>query len=78
MNKENIIMPIYEYICTECKEEFNIFIKRKKLLQESLQEKIKELENKCCTEKNIQRKISIPSISFKGKGFHKNDYKEKT
>ncbi len=51
-------MPIYEFKCKDCGEEFEVFLKRK--------EEILEVECKVCKSKNIKRLMSIVNSLIKG------------
>lgn len=58
-------MPMYEYICANCKHKFDVL------------KSIKNIENleKCpiCGSNNTERKISPSYVKFKGPGWETND-----
>ena len=58
-------MPIYEYVCSNCKYVFEV------------KQKINSRNKKICPQchKNkLNKKIYAPIIHFKGKGFYITDY----
>jgi putative FmdB family regulatory protein len=60
-------MPIYEYICTRCKKNFEIF------------QKITDKPKKRCGEcnGNLEKIVSQSSFLLKGSGWYKTDYAKK-
>ncbi|WP_454061722.1 FmdB family zinc ribbon protein [Candidatus Nitrospira salsa] len=64
-------MPIYEYICTACKEKFEV------------QRKFSDPPITTCTEfscpkgEPVEKLISSPAIMFKGSGWYVTDYSDK-
>ena len=60
-------MPTYEYKCTECEHEFEVF-------QSMSDEPVKTCE-KCGGE--VRKLFGKAGIIFKGSGFYVNDYKNK-
>lgn len=64
---EFAVMPIYEYICKSCGYEF---------------EKIRAFSDATmptcpsCQLEDVQRKLGVPAIHFKGSGWYINDSKE--
>lgn len=60
-------MPIYEYICTHCKKNFEIF------------QKITDKPKKRCSEcnGNLEKIVSQSSFLLKGSGWYKTDYARK-
>jgi predicted nucleic acid-binding Zn ribbon protein len=68
-------MPYYEYECRECGKVFSIF---QHMDEKHLQHYTHELKNfklypGICNGP-VERRISVPSLKFVGKGFHINDY----
>ena len=60
-------MPTYDYLCTSCEEEFEIF---HSIMADPL--------TKCpsCEKESLERRIGIGAgIIFKGSGFYQTDYK---
>ncbi len=59
-------MPYYDYICQDCKNTFEIFCDYKMSVL---------YDPKCpkCNSADVKKKISVPTIVFKGKGFYKTD-----
>jgi putative FmdB family regulatory protein len=47
-------MPIYEYECQSCGEDFDALRR--------IRDDDREVECPCCHEKNAERKISLPSL----------------
>jgi len=63
-------MPLYDYVCDECKEFF-----QKRMSFREFEKKKRQACPKCGGEG--KRSISsVPTISFKGKGFYVNDSKQ--
>lgn len=60
-------MPTYQYRCQDCLHEF-----------ETTQRIVAEPLKTCpaCQKESLKRVIGNVGISFKGSGFHINDYKE--
>ena len=64
-------MPIYEYICTTCKEKFEV------------QRKFSDPPITTCAEfscpkgEPVEKIISAPAIMFKGSGWYVTDYSDK-
>ena len=64
-------MPVYDYECITCHKQFEI----QQHMDEQVIERYKHLDRYCCTcDGPMERKISLPSLKFIGKGFHCNDY----
>lgn len=64
-------MPTYEYVCTKCGHEFEIFQSMKDA----------PLKNGCpvCRRGRVKRKIGGGGgLIFKGSGFYETDYKRKS
>ena len=61
----NKAMPVYEYECEKCGESFETI--------HGFEEACEKCEH--CKSKKISKVIGNVGISFKGKGFHINDYK---
>ncbi len=59
-------MPIYEYKCVKCRAKKEVLVKDTSVFYPF------EWCDEC--DCNMDRVISTPSISFKGPGFHSNDY----
>ena len=57
-------MPIYEYLCSQCKE-------RHEIIQRISEDPLTHCP-KCGGE--MKKLISSPAIQFKGSGFYKTDY----
>lgn len=57
-------MPIYEYLCSQCKE-------RHEIIQRISEDPLTHCP-KCGGE--MRKLISSPAIQFKGSGFYKTDY----
>lgn len=59
-------MPIYEFKCKECKEEFSL---------SGSFSSFYGFEPKCphCKSKNVNKKFSVFGIVFNGEGFYKTD-----
>lgn len=58
-------MPIYVYKCEDCQ---GIFEKQQKMTDEAL------TQCELCDNGLVKRVIIPPAISFRGDGFHVNDY----
>lgn len=58
-------MPIYEYLCKQCGEEFEIYWRSSAEIFEP------ECEN--CL-RPVERKVSRVATKFSGSGFHNTDY----
>lgn len=60
-------MPIYEYTCASCGQHFEI-----------MQRMNAEPERLCshCGKETLQKRISAPSVQFKGTGWYVTDYKK--
>lgn len=66
-------MPIYEYKCSKCKKHYEALLNS----INDIDDYVKTISKMCeqdCNPENLQKIISKPSISFKGEGFHVNDY----
>lgn len=63
-------MPYYDYICKNCKSIFEIFCDYKTSV-------LCNLNCPKCNSSNVVKKITPPTIIFKGKGFYKTDNGEK-
>lgn len=60
-------MPTYDYVCNNCKHEFEHF-------QNASDKKLKKCPK--CTKNKLERKVGGGSgLIFKGSGFYKTDYK---
>lgn len=61
-------MPLYEYICPECKKEF-----------EEIQKFSDPPLKKCphCGGKKVQKKMSLTSFQLKGTGWYVTDFRDK-
>lgn len=59
-------MPTYEYICKECNAEFEMSGTFEMLL-------VHKPECPECKSKKVKKKISLPNIIYKGKGFYNTD-----
>jgi putative FmdB family regulatory protein len=67
-NSEELPMPTYEYVCTECQHEFEAF-------QSMKDEPLKTCP--ACHRPSIKRKIGGGAgLIFKGSGFYITDYKK--
>ena len=65
-------MPIYEYVCSKCSYLFEVL--------HSLNEKDLKVCGEYCLIQDIglvKKKMSKPSVLFKGSGFYETDYKKK-
>jgi putative FmdB family regulatory protein len=58
-------MPIYEYVCPDCEESFEVFVK--------ITENSKEMKCKKCGG-TAKKKISSSSFLLKGNGWAKDGY----
>ena len=58
-------MPIYEYVCVECKSELEL---KQPMDQDP------ERCPKCGTTRSLNRKISRSEFALKGHGWHKTHY----
>lgn len=61
-------MPIYEFKCKDCNNEFEILI---------MKQNLSKLKCSRCNSTNIERKISLNSFSLKGNGWSKDGYSKK-
>lgn len=61
-------MPIYEYKCTGCHEQFD-------LVQKMNDEPIKQCPE--CLQETAVRLISAPNFQLKGSGWYATDFKDK-
>lgn len=61
----DMVMPIYEYACDDCKKNFEVFLGVRDAA-------VKEC--KYCAGKNIRKLISNCSFQLKGTGWYKTDY----
>jgi len=59
-------MPTYEYVCTECEHNFEVF--------QSMSDKPVETCEKCSGK--VRKVFGAAGIIFKGSGFYVNDYKK--
>ena len=61
-----VAMPIYEYVCRDCGFEF-----------EKIRSYSDETMPACpsCQQEDVQRKLGVPAIHFKGSGWYINDSK---
>ena len=68
-------MPSYNYICTDCKKEFEVFHS----ISENTYKKCKQIKKNNCNENGkLIRKITGGSgLIFKGDGFYLTDYSQK-
>ena len=65
-------MQIYEYVCKSCSYSFEVL--------QSLNEDDLEVCGEYCLIQDIglvERRMSKPSVHFKGTGFYETDYKKK-
>ena len=60
-------MPIYEYQCKNCNHTFEEFFLTSK--------EVKAPACPKCKKGEVEKLLSKPGIQFKGKGFHKTDYR---
>lgn len=60
-------MPVFDYVCKGCGEEF-----------EKLILNVKDCEVKCpkCSSTKVTRLIGAPSFRLYGEGFHKRNHKD--
>jgi len=64
-------MPYYDYECTKCHKQFEVF---QHMVDEPFTE-YRHLDRYLCTCNGpVVRNISVPSLKFIGKGFFVNDY----
>jgi putative FmdB family regulatory protein len=63
-----MVMPIYEYACDDCKQNFEVFVGVHDAPVH---------ECKHCAGKNIRKLISNCSFQLKGTGWYKTDYAAK-
>jgi predicted nucleic acid-binding Zn ribbon protein len=69
-------MPIYEYRCKKCGEEFERLERVSDKSYDKTKGHIRIDGTRCCGE--LDRLISVSTIKFKGSGFHVNDYPKGT
>ncbi len=62
-------MPIYEYICEDCSEEFEVI---QKFSEKPLSQCFK------CGEKSLKKKTSASAFHLKGGGWYKDGYGDKS
>jgi len=63
---KRFLMPTYEYVCTECEHNFEVF--------QSMSDKPVETCEKCSGK--VRKVFGAAGIIFKGSGFYVNDYKK--
>jgi len=63
-------VPIYNFLCKDCKKEFDIAVSCYDLIP-------KDLFCPDCKGKNIRKKFSRVGLIFKGSGFYSNDKNNK-
>ena len=64
-------MAYYDYECVRCHKQFEI----QQHMADPVLEHFKHLDRYCCSCYGpVERKISVPTLKFVGKGFFVNDY----
>lgn len=58
-------MPIYVYVCEQCRESQEVFLRSKN----------QEAPKECSCGGRLEQAVTVPSVVFRGNGFHKNDYR---
>lgn len=66
---EKIKMPLYEYKCSTCNQQFETI--------QSTNDAPLKVKEGCKKKCNLQKLLSTYSMSFIGSGFYQNDYKNK-
>jgi putative FmdB family regulatory protein len=70
-------MPIYEYTCTNCWQEFEVFLSYNEYSHATIICPFCDIRSQT-TGGPIIRKISYSPIIYKGDGFYKNDTRNST